>query len=155
MLAGRPAFAIGLPQAVRVGPPPEQIWMCACRYLSHTLRNSKHTVETIDEADVVYVYDYCYTMWLLSDHHAREHWWLKQNYEPPPGTGRNLLSVYRQELAHNATVPQACSPALTETCQSVLTSHCSGLHTTEAMAISWRMVLRSKGLAGPWNVAPK
>lgn len=82
--------------------------LCACRYVYHTLRNSKHAVDTIDEADVVYVYDYCYTMWLLADHHAREHWWLKQNYEPPSGTGRNLLSIYRQGLPCKLCVTGAC-----------------------------------------------
>ena len=66
-----------------------------CRYVYHTLRNSKQAVDTIDEADVVYVYDYCYMMWLLADHHARQHWWLRTNYEPPSGTGGNLLAVYR------------------------------------------------------------
>lgn len=66
-----------------------------CRYVYHTLRNSKQAVDTIDEADVVYVYDYCYMMWLLADHHARQHWWLRTNYEPPSGTGSNLLAVYR------------------------------------------------------------
>lgn len=30
-----------------------------CRYVYHTLRNSKHLVDNIDEADLVYVYDYC------------------------------------------------------------------------------------------------
>ncbi len=80
----------------------------ACRYVYHTLRNSKHAVDTIDEADVVYVYDYCYTMWLLSDHHAREHWWLKLNYEAPSGTGRNLLSIYRQGLPCNACAAGPC-----------------------------------------------
>lgn len=93
------------------------MFLCACRYLYHTLRNSKHAVETIDEADVVYVYDYCYAMWLLADHHARSHWWLKQHYEPPAGTGRTLLSVYRQEPPRNATVPEAGSPAQTTYCQ--------------------------------------
>lgn len=67
----------------------------ACRYVYHALRNSKHTVATIDEADVVYVYDYCYMMWILSDHHAREHWWLRDNYTPERKTGSHLLSVYR------------------------------------------------------------
>ena len=67
-----------------------------CRYVYHTLKNSRNVVDTIEEADVVYVYDYCYIMWMLSDHHAKQHWWLKQNYEPHSGTPKNLLSVYRQ-----------------------------------------------------------
>ena len=65
-------------------------------------------METIDEADVVYVHDYCYTMWLLADHHAREHWWLKQNYEPPSGTGRTLLSIYRQACCCTPCLPDGC-----------------------------------------------
>jgi len=68
---------------------------CMCRYVYHTLKNSRNVVDTIEEADVVYVYDYCYIMWMLSDHHAKQHWWLKQNYEPQSGTSKNLLSVYR------------------------------------------------------------
>ena len=62
-----------------------------------TLRNSRHTVATIDEADVIYVYDYCYMMWILSDHHARQHWWLRDNYQPELKTGSYLLSSYRYE----------------------------------------------------------
>ncbi len=69
--------------------------MTACRYVYHSLRNSKHAVSTIDEADVVYVYDYCYVMWILSDHHAREHWWLRDNYTPDRKTGSHLLAAYR------------------------------------------------------------
>lgn len=67
----------------------------SCRYVYHALRNSKHAVTTIDEADVVYVYDYCYLMWILSDHHAREHWWLRDNYTPDRKTGSHLLAAYR------------------------------------------------------------
>ena len=69
-----------------------------CRYVYHTLRNSKNTVSTIDEADVVYVYDYCYTMWILADHHAKQHWWLRENYTPSKHTGSQLLSMYRQGI---------------------------------------------------------
>ena len=64
----------------------------------HTLRNSRNTVSTIDEADVVYVYDYCYAMSLLANHHAKQHWWLRENYSPPKHTGRQLLSMYRQDI---------------------------------------------------------
>lgn len=53
-----------------------EFWPKACafavfRYVYHTLRNSVSTVQTIAEADAVYVYDYCYVMWALGDHHAR------------------------------------------------------------------------------------
>lgn len=67
----------------------------SCRYVYQTLRNSRHAVSTIDEADVIYVYDYCYLMWILSDHHARQHWWLRSNYQPELKTGSYLLSSYR------------------------------------------------------------
>lgn len=76
-----------------------------CRYVYQTLMNSPDVlVETIEEADVVYVYDYCYVMWALGDHHAREHWWLRENYHPKNGSkaGHYLLSTYRH-------VP-ACGP---------------------------------------------
>ncbi len=66
-----------------------------CRYVYHTLRNSVNSVRTIAEADVVYVYDYCYVMWALGDHHAREHWWLRENYQPERRSGHYLLSSYR------------------------------------------------------------
>ena len=72
-------------------------WIWICRYVYHTLRNSKNTVSIIDEADVVYVYDYCYTMWILADHHAKQHWWLRENYTPSKHTGSQLLSMYRQD----------------------------------------------------------
>ncbi|CAL8469510.1 g9051 [Coccomyxa elongata] len=64
-------------------------------YVYHTLRNSVNSVRTIAEADVVYVYDYCYVMWALGDHHARDHWWLRDNYNPDRKAGHYLLSSYR------------------------------------------------------------
>ncbi|EIE21518.1 hypothetical protein COCSUDRAFT_66927 [Coccomyxa subellipsoidea C-169] len=64
-------------------------------YVYHTLRNSVNSVRTIAEADVVYVYDYCYIMWALGDHHARDHWWLRENYNPTRSAGHYLLSSYR------------------------------------------------------------
>ncbi len=67
----------------------------ACRYVYHTLRNSVNSVRTIAEADVVYVYDYCYIMWALGDHHVRDHWWLRENYNPTRSAGQYLLSSYR------------------------------------------------------------
>lgn len=70
-----------------------------CRYVYHTLRNSRHSVATIDEADVIYVHDYCYMMWILSDHHSKEHWWLRGNYQPELKTGSYLLSSYRRDCA--------------------------------------------------------
>lgn len=71
--------------------------MCTAvrRYVYHTLRNSVNSVRTIAEADVVYVYDYCYIMWALGDHHARDHWWLRENYHPERKAGHYLLSSYR------------------------------------------------------------
>ncbi|CAL8469167.1 g8708 [Coccomyxa elongata] len=96
------------PEAVIPEPPPDHEWIYPYSvaphyhsqnagpwYVYHALRNSKHTVTTIDEADVVYVYDYCYLMWILSDHHAREHWWLRDNYTPDRKTGSHLLAAYR------------------------------------------------------------
>ena len=69
--------------------------MCACRYLYHTLRNSKHAVETIDEADVVYVYDYCYIMKQVADSSSQRHWLLKDIYNGTRGQGEVLLKLYR------------------------------------------------------------
>ena len=60
-----------------------------------TLRNSRSLVDTIDQADVVYVYDYCYHMRALADHHAQRHWWLKNRYNPERTTGKHLLMAYR------------------------------------------------------------
>ena len=37
-----------------------------------------------------------YMMWALADHHARDHWWLKQNYDPERRAGHYLLSSYRR-----------------------------------------------------------
>ena len=39
-----------------------------------------------------------YMMWALADHHARDHWWLKQNYDPERRAGHYLLSSYRRAL---------------------------------------------------------
>ncbi|KAK9822652.1 hypothetical protein WJX81_003745 [Elliptochloris bilobata] len=64
-------------------------------YVLQTLRNSGSSVETIDEADVVYVYDYCYHMRALADHHAQKHWWLKDQYNPERTVGKHLMSSYR------------------------------------------------------------
>ena len=87
--------------------------MCACRYVYHTLRNSRHSVATIDEADVVYVHDYCYMMWILSDHHSREHWWLRSNYQPELKTGSYLLSSYRRARRGLPLQGRACGHFLT------------------------------------------
>ena len=65
------------------------------RYVYHTLKNSVNTVPTIAQADAIYVYDYCYVMWALGDHHARGHWWLKDRYNPERKAGVYLLSAYR------------------------------------------------------------
>ena len=66
------------------------------RYVLQTLRNSGSSVDTIDEADVVYVYDYCYHMRALADDHARRHWWLKDQYDPERTVGKHLISCYRR-----------------------------------------------------------
>lgn len=71
------------------------MWLCPCRYVYHTLKNSVNTVPTIAQADAVYVYDYCYVMWALGDHHAAGHWWLRDNYIPDRRAGQYLLSAYR------------------------------------------------------------
>ena len=49
----------------------------------------------------MYVYDYCYMMWALGDHHAQSHWWLQQFYTPPRRTGQYLLAAYKYEEARN------------------------------------------------------
>ncbi len=74
------------------------VFLLLHRYVYQTLKNSPEMiVETIEEADVVYVYDYCYVMWALGDHHGRSHWWLRENYRPVNGSqaGHFLLSTYR------------------------------------------------------------
>ena len=71
------------------------MWLCPRRYVYHTLKNSVNTVPTIAQADAVYVYDYCYVMWALGDHHAAGHWWLRDNYIPDRRAGQYLLSAYR------------------------------------------------------------
>ena len=71
------------------------VWLCWRRYVYHTLKNSVNTVPTISQADAVYVYDYCYMMWALGDHHAAGHWWLRDNYIPDRRAGQYLLSAYR------------------------------------------------------------
>ena len=44
---------------------------CFCRYLRETIKNSKYYVENIEDADIVYVDDYCYYIWWLGDIHYR------------------------------------------------------------------------------------
>ena len=72
--------------------PPSAL---ACRYVYHSLKNSVNAVPTIAQADVIYVYDYCYAMWALGDHHAHGYWWLKDRYSPDRQAGAILLSAYR------------------------------------------------------------
>ena len=76
----------------RCGPVHLRLWR---RYVLQTLRNSRSLVDTIDQADVVYVYDYCYHMRALADHHAQRQWWLKDRYNPERATGKHLLMAYR------------------------------------------------------------
>lgn len=79
------------------------------RYVLQTLRNSRSLVDTIDQADVVYVYDYCYHMRALADHHAQRHWWLKNRYNLERTTGKHLLMAYRSGhvLAVHSFAPRA------------------------------------------------
>eukprot|EP00884_Botryococcus_braunii_P007896 jgi/Botrbrau1/17107/Bobra.0157s0010.1 len=96
---------------IRPTPSKSHEWIFPWNILPHyvgqvagplTLMNSPDIlVETIEEADVVYVYDYCYVMWALGDHHAREHWWLRENYHPTTVPGRAIicLSTYRAMMS--------------------------------------------------------
>ncbi len=93
------------------GPAPlTPAWAARRRYVMQTLRNGGASVDTIDEADVVYVYDYCYHMRALADHHARQHWWLKDRHSPERTTGKHLMSAYRSAAcggAQSRCVPRA------------------------------------------------
>ena len=87
------------------------LWLCLRRYVYHTLKNSVNTVPTISQADAVYVYDYCYVMWALGDHHAAGHWWLRDNYIPDRRAGQYLLSAYRCARLCPASRPISAEPS--------------------------------------------
>ena len=106
------------------------------RYVLQTLRNSGSSVDTIDEADVVYVYDYCYHMRALADDHARRHWWLKDQYYPERTVGKHLMSCYRRGLTAAATLPPL---AMFRACPGMcLHASAQGHDGVAALAALWR-----------------
>ncbi len=108
------------------------MWLCPCRYVYHTLKNSVNTVPTIAQADAVYVYDYCYVMWALGDHHAAGHWWLRDNYIPDRRAGQYLLSAYRCAGHLPAFLPTIARPSLQQHCSAFLVDE-TLLHSGKAM----------------------
>jgi hypothetical protein len=50
---------------------------------------------SLDSADTVFVYDYCYMMQGLADASAASHWWLSARYNSTRATGATLLQLYR------------------------------------------------------------
>ena len=117
------------------------------RYVLQTLRNSGSSVDTIDEADVVYVYDYCYHMRALADDHARRHWWLKDQYNPERSVGKHLMSCYRRGLAEAALLPPMF--AFLGMPKHVLTASAQGDDGAAALAALWRRRLCVLSCA-PW-----
>ncbi len=50
---------------------------------------------TLESADTVYVYDYCYIMKQVADSSSQRHWLLKDVYNGTRGQGDVLLKLYR------------------------------------------------------------
>ena len=66
-----------------------------CRYAKQTLKLGGNVASTLDSADTVFVYDYCYMMQGLADASAANHWWLSTRYNSTRTTGAMLLQMYR------------------------------------------------------------
>lgn len=67
-------------------------------YVFEALKNSKRLVKDANKADIIFVYDYCYLMWALSEDHARYHWWTRKNLaylEKSENPGKPLLAAYQ------------------------------------------------------------
>ena len=72
--------------------------MSACddyRYARQTLETGGAADATLEAADTVYVYDYCYLMRQAADSNAQRHWLLKDTYNGTRGKGADLLKLYR------------------------------------------------------------
>ena len=96
---------------------------CAgCRYARQTLETGGAADASLEAADTVYVYDYCYLMRQAADSNAQRHWLLKDTYNGTRGKGAELLKLYRCaafpdqcRLRHHMTLPvlvrcrQGCS----------------------------------------------
>lgn len=67
----------------------------ARRYAKQTLKLGGNAATTLDSADTVFVYDYCYTMKGLGNATAASHWWLKQRFNGTAGASSTLLQLYR------------------------------------------------------------
>jgi hypothetical protein len=56
-------------------------------------------VKDANQADIIFVYDYCYLMWALSEDHAKYHWWTRKNLAHSQKTGdtpgKPLLAAYQ------------------------------------------------------------
>ena len=72
--------------------------MSACgdyRYAQQTLETGGAADASLESADTVYVYDYCYLMRQAADSNAQRHWLLKDTYNGTRGKGAELLKLYR------------------------------------------------------------
>ena len=67
----------------------------ASRYAKQTLKLGGNAALTLEGADTVFVYDYCYLMQGLADATAAGHWWLSSRYNATRTPGATLLQLYR------------------------------------------------------------
>eukprot|EP00884_Botryococcus_braunii_P010828 jgi/Botrbrau1/19747/Bobra.0902s0001.1 len=67
-------------------------------YVYEALKNSKRLVKDANQADIIFVYDYCYLMWALSEDHAKYHWWTRRNLAyagKQENPGKPLMAAYQ------------------------------------------------------------
>lgn len=70
-------------------------FLLGARFARESLRTSGNAATTLNSADTVFVYDYCYLMRVLADQQASEHWWLKGRYKSEENYASLLLQLYR------------------------------------------------------------
>ena len=71
------------------------LWCTRCRFAKQTLETGGNADATLESADAVYVYDYCYMMKQVADSSSQRHWLLKDIYNGTRGQGELLLKLYR------------------------------------------------------------
>ena len=87
--------ALALIKDVDQTPVITELWCTRCRFAKQTLETGGNADATLESADAIYVYDYCYMMKQVADSSSQRHWLLKDVYNGTRGQGELLLKLYR------------------------------------------------------------
>ena len=87
-------------------------WAAGCRFAKQVLETGGNAAATLESADTVYVYDYCYIMKQAADSSSQRHWLLKDIYNGDAWAGRCAAEAVQVGLLYH---PIGC----TKQCKNV------------------------------------